>query len=126
MVPGDLSSQVEALEMVNMEYNYAVVRKPKKNLPPPSNGMSPTPQQYFSSNDEDITLAASAPLSRPLKEENHVYANVKQGPNRKLKSEASPPSDVTAKKPEEHTDRTDGLKDYLYAVVDKTKKKTAT
>ena len=45
MVPGDFCTPKEALEMVSMEYNYAVVRKPKKNSTPLSAGMSEAPGQ---------------------------------------------------------------------------------
>lgn len=123
MVPGDFSAQTEAIEMVNLEYTYAVVRKPKKNPTPSSTGLSAPPQQHLSTNEGEVTLATSDPLHQSLKDENRVYANVKQGSSRKGRSEAATANVETAKKPVKHTARTDGKQDYLYAVVDKTRKR---
>ncbi|KAL9973662.1 hypothetical protein ACROYT_G020144 [Oculina patagonica] len=121
--PDDFSTQTEAIEMANLDYTYAVVRNPKKNPTPSSAGVSAPPQQHLSTFKEEVTLATSASLSQSLKDENYVYANVELGLIGQRKSEASKPSPATAKKPEEHTDRRDGKQDYLYAVVDKARKK---
>ena len=123
MVPEDFCTQKEALEMVSMEYNYAVVRKPKKNSTPLSTGMSEALGECLPANEDEANSAVSFPLGRSQTDECHVYENVKQGSSKKPMSETSTSSVGTAKTPEENTDETDNKHNYVYAVVDKTKGK---
>ena len=121
MAADDFCTQAEALEMVNMEYSYAVVRKPTENSTPLPTGMSEVPQQCLPANEGEANSADSTHLDRC-----HVYANVKQGSSKKRKHEISTPSVETAKRPEENADQTDEKQNYLYAVVDKTRERKQT
>lgn len=123
MATDDFCTQAEALEMVNVECSYAVVRKPTDNSIPLSTGMSEVPGQCLPAYEGDANSAASTSLGS-----HHVYENVKQKSSKKRKPENSTPSVETAKRPEENADQTADRdkQNYLYAVVDKTKERKQT
>ena len=121
MSTDDFCTQTEALQMVNVEYSYAVVRQPTDNSIPLSTGMSEVPRQCLPAFEGDANSAASTSLGS-----HHVYANVRQGSSKKRKPENSTPTVETAKRPEENADQTADKQNYLYAVVDKTRERKQT
>lgn len=103
--------------MVSVECHYAVVHQPNTKSTPRSSEINATStiQRHPSNSENEVTVA-------PCVTANADYSNVNQGRSNYESFVSNtfvvPPS---LKKPEEHS--TDGSERYLYAVVDKTRKR---
>lgn len=101
---------------------YAVVKKRNKAAHR-SSGTS-TAQQQVPDDDEKICVTSNLPSEPSLKKKDHIYANANQAdPQKKPRPVYPTPYALTQKRPTEHTDDGNGREQYLYAAVDKTRKR---
>jgi len=111
-----------ASETIVLECHYAVVKKKNMNSSGHrSRGMSVAKQTKPESGQEKCAVSY-AHWGAPFESKEQVYANV-TSENQELIPSPPTPCDEMPKMPREHTDEAESCKEYLYAVVDKERKK---
>ena len=101
---------------------HAVLKKTNKAARR-SSGMStaqhPVPDDY-----EQVCVTSNLPSEPSLEKKDHIYANANQAdPKQKPRPVYPTPYALTQKRPTEHTDDANDKEQYLYAAVDKTRKR---
>lgn len=111
-----------ASETIGLKCNYAVVQKKNMNSSGHrSRGMSVAQRKEPESGEEKCVMSYTH-WGTSLENKEHVYANVTPESQELIPSPPKP-CDEMPKMPREHTDEAEGNKEYLYAVVDKERKK---
>ena len=108
---------------LELYYNYSVVRKTKNTSVQRSSGMSVI-QQPELDDSKPICEKPHVPSKPSLETKEHLYANVRL---KNLNHDSNPcsPRGNIPKVPGEHADETGCKTEYIYAVVDKTRKRSS-